>query len=161
MTASDLLCSPDWTVGHPLLFPGTLAQENMFQWRVPVDDTHTLHLIYSVTPGSGTVTYQELPYQDEKGSLLDATITQQDFIAWIGQGAIAPRDLELAGRSDRGILLYRQMLREAIDTVARGEDPIGVVRDPAVNPIHITHEGASPHTRRLLGGAVSVSGLKV
>jgi len=151
--------STDWTVGHPLLFPGTLAQENMFQWRVPVDDTHTLHIIYSVTVGSGATTYKELPYADDDGSLLNQFIVQQDFIAWIGQGEIAPRDLELAGRSDRGILMFRQMLREAIEAVAENEDPIGVIRDPSVNPIYLVHEGPSPHTTRLLGGGVSLSGL--
>ncbi len=151
--------STDWTVGHPFIFPSTLAQENMFQWRVPIDDTHTLHFIYSVTPGSGVVTSDEFPYHDEEGQLLNEFVSQQDFVAWLGQGEVAPRNLELAGRSDRGILMFRQMLRDAIQAVEDGKDPIGVIRDPARNPIYILNEGASPHTTRLLGGGISLSGL--
>ncbi len=56
--------------------------------------------------------------------------------------------------------MFRQMLRrDAIEAVQDGKDPIGVIRDPAVNPIFIINEGASPHTTRLLGGGVSLSGL--
>ena len=42
----------DWARGHPVLFPNILVvgSENApnFQFRVPVDDTHTLHIFYTV-----------------------------------------------------------------------------------------------------------------
>ena len=34
---------------------------------------------------------------------------------------------------DKGILLYRKLLLENLEKVERGEDPMGVIRDPAVN----------------------------
>ena len=34
----------DWAVGHPVLFPNILS--NPSQFRVPIDDTHTLHVDY-------------------------------------------------------------------------------------------------------------------
>ena len=38
--------SDDWSIGHPLIFPNLLAVgdegSSTFQYRVPVDDTHTL-----------------------------------------------------------------------------------------------------------------------
>ena len=38
----------------------------------------------------------------------------QDFIAWVGQGAIADRTQEHLGESDRGVILMRKrMLEEA------------------------------------------------
>ena len=49
------------------------------------------------------------------------------------QGAIADRGLENLGYSDRGVVLYRRMLLEQIERVERGEDPMGVVRDPTLN----------------------------
>jgi 5,5'-dehydrodivanillate O-demethylase len=52
----------------------------------------------------------------------------QDFAAWVGQGAVADRTRELIGPSDRGIVLLRRQLVADIDAVARGEDPKGVVR---------------------------------
>src|SRR5207244_11067159 len=39
----------DWTVGHPLIFPYILCvgqgTSYSYQIRVPVDDTHTLHIV--------------------------------------------------------------------------------------------------------------------
>jgi hypothetical protein len=32
--------------------------------------------------------------------------------------------------SDRGVIMTREMLRAAVEAVARGEDPAGIVRDP-------------------------------
>ena len=53
------------------------------------------------------------------------------MMAWVVQGDITPRHLEHLGVSDRGIIIYRNVLSDAIDAVARGEDPPGVIRDAA------------------------------
>jgi len=57
----------------------------------------------------------------------------QDFVAWVGQGAIADRTQEHLGESDRGVAMMRRRLTEQMDVVARGGEPMGVVRDPAQN----------------------------
>jgi 5,5'-dehydrodivanillate O-demethylase len=54
-------------------------------------------------------------------------------MAWETQGAITDRSKELLGVSDRGIALYRRMLREQIALVQSGEEPAGLIRDPAKN----------------------------
>jgi 5,5'-dehydrodivanillate O-demethylase oxygenase subunit len=59
----------------------------------------------------------------------------QDRMALEGQGRIADRSRENLGASDRGIALYRKILRESIEAVEQGRDPKGVIRDPAKNPI--------------------------
>ena len=41
------------------------------------------------------------------------------------------RDRERLGRSDEGIILYRNLLKEQVAKVQRGEDPMNVFRDPA------------------------------
>ena len=57
----------------------------------------------------------------------------QDFVAWVGQGAIADRTQEHLGESDRGVALMRRKLVDQLEVVARGGEPMGVVRDPEVN----------------------------
>jgi 5,5'-dehydrodivanillate O-demethylase len=45
------------------------------------------------------------------------------------QGVIADRTKEHLASSDQGILMLRKMIRDAIDAVAQGKDPLGVMRD--------------------------------
>ena len=49
------------------------------------------------------------------------------------QGPISLREAERLGTSDKGVILYRSVLMEQMERVARGEDPMGVVRDPEKN----------------------------
>jgi 5,5'-dehydrodivanillate O-demethylase len=57
----------------------------------------------------------------------------QDFVAWVGQGTIADRTQEHVCESDRGVLMMRKKLLEQVDVVARGGEPMAVVRDAALN----------------------------
>jgi 5,5'-dehydrodivanillate O-demethylase len=57
----------------------------------------------------------------------------QDFVAWLGQGALADRTKEHLGTSDRGVIMIRKRYLDDIDAMARGEDPKAIVRDPAIN----------------------------
>ena len=66
---------------------------------------------------------------DYNMDLIDA----QDIMTWETQGAIADRTKETLGASDRGVVEYRRMLKRELERVARGEDPLGTLRDPACN----------------------------
>lgn len=131
--------SEDWTVGHPVLFPTTLAQGMNFQIRVPVDDLETLHIYYNTRPRGPdeapqvVVPASHLPYMHEDGRYIVENIPGQDMMAWLGQGALAPRTLENIARSDRGVMLYRKMLSENIERVERDEAPMGLIWDKARN----------------------------
>jgi 5,5'-dehydrodivanillate O-demethylase len=57
----------------------------------------------------------------------------QDIMAWITQGAIADRSLEKLGESDKGIILYRRMLRQQLAIVEAGGEPMNVFRDSEEN----------------------------
>ena len=57
----------------------------------------------------------------------------QDPAAWVTQGAIADRTGEHLGRSDKGIIQFRQMLEDNIRIVEDGGDPMCTFRDPAEN----------------------------
>ena len=143
--------SDDWRVGHPVVFPNMLSVGNgdessryyAFQIRVPVDDTHTMHMWYTAyVPPKGAevparllekVHVYNVPWRDEHGEFIVDNIDGQDMMAWITQGPIADRTNEHLGASDQGIVAYRQMLRREIEKVERGEDPIGTLRDASRN----------------------------
>jgi 5,5'-dehydrodivanillate O-demethylase len=57
----------------------------------------------------------------------------QDFVGWVGQGAITDRKREHLGRSDRGIIMMRQRFFRDLEALDRGEEPKAVVRDAEVN----------------------------
>jgi 5,5'-dehydrodivanillate O-demethylase len=141
----------DWKVGHPIVFPNMLAVGNgdeksryySFQMRVPVDDTHTMHLWFNAyVPPQGVevpkhllekVHTYEVPFIDDKGEYIVDNVDGQDMMAWISQGAIADRSLENLGATDKGIVMYRRMLKREMQKVQAGIDPMGIVRDSARN----------------------------
>jgi len=132
----------NWKNGHPLVFPH-LLKVGGFQWRVPMDNENTLHIWYytyaapegTIVPKDEPVPVYEVPVPGPNASgqpewsLLDFT-AGQDIAMWYTQGAIADRSTENLGRSDKGLILYRRLLRENLEKVARGEDPMNVFRDP-------------------------------
>jgi 5,5'-dehydrodivanillate O-demethylase len=138
--------SQEWTVGHPQLFPATAHVVigkgwNQFQIRVPVDDTNTLHYWYNardIEPGKPPqqprdISIWENPWRNEHGRFILDTLNGQDMTVMITQGDVSDRTTERLGTSDQGVILYRSTLLEQIVRVERGEDPLGVVRDPAKN----------------------------
>ena len=129
-----------WRIGHPILFPYTLrvGQENWFefQFRIPVDDTHTLHMSYTVlVPDEGEVVpsspvpYEERPLYFENGRIKDDYVVGQDQLAWVIQGAIAGRPTEALGVTDVGVIMFRNMLEEQMRVVDDGGDPVNVHRE--------------------------------
>jgi hypothetical protein len=66
----------------------------------------------------------------------DTTIVgAQDSMAWETQGPITDRTKEHLGHADTGIVMLRRMLREQIEIVQKGGEPMGVIRDPAKNKL--------------------------
>jgi 5,5'-dehydrodivanillate O-demethylase len=127
----------DWATGHPVLFPNILRTGG-FQIRVPVDDTHTWHILYRAIPAEnpddvGSITYREMPIHDENGKALIHQTLYQDMWAWWTQAPIAERQLEKLGESDRGIIMYRQLIQEQLRIVEDGGDPMNTFRDPEQN----------------------------
>jgi len=57
-------------------------------------------------------------------------VAAQDAAAWETQGPIADREHERLATSDRGIVLLRQMVKQNIERVRHGIDPLGIERDP-------------------------------
>jgi len=59
-----------------------------------------------------------------------------------GQGPIALHGLEHPVTSDRGVMMFRGLLRKAIEVAAHGEDPKGILRDPAKAALVCTSAGS-------------------
>ena len=63
------------------------------------------------------------------------SFASQDMMAWETQGSVFDRTKENLGAGDKGITLYRRMLKEQIKVVQAGGEPLGLVRDAAKNKI--------------------------
>ena len=60
-----------------------------------------------------------------------------DREAQVSQRPIAIHALENLATSDMGIVKFRRLVRQAAEAVQRGEDPPGIVRDPAAAIIEV------------------------
>ena len=119
-----------WTVGRVSLWPHGFYLGSHFEWRIPVDDENCLSVcwFYQHVPKErepfvqDRIPYWYAPLKDEQtGRWITSHTVNQDFVGWVGQGAIADRTREHLGESDRGvILLRRRMLEEARQGRAEG-----------------------------------------
>ena len=138
---------PEREVGHPAIFPNILLNPQgkriATHWRVPIDDQTTYIIWVEFTPSAdGRDVAQaeaDIPVSYVADGLLpdgerDLTSFQtQDQMAWETQGPVFDRSTELLGRSDRGIVMFRNILRQQIEAVRAGKEPAGVIRDPKLN----------------------------
>jgi 5,5'-dehydrodivanillate O-demethylase len=137
--------STEWTVGHPILFPNILSVGDpdapQFQIRVPMDDTHTYHVWYRCKlKAAGTpvqsphaIPVLDYAYKEDNGRLIVDTVSGQDMMVWVTQGAISDRTTERLASSDQGVILYRNLLEENVRKVEQGEEPMALIRDAAEN----------------------------
>jgi 5,5'-dehydrodivanillate O-demethylase oxygenase subunit len=137
----------DWRIGHPVLFPNILlagsTTRGIMQFRVPVDTEHTLHItLYTFRAAPGTrapeqpvVPYRTAPLMDEQGEWIDDLLFNQDYMVWVSQGPVAARDQERLGESDIGVILFRRLLKQQMEIMLDGGEPMNTFRDPEVNAI--------------------------
>jgi 5,5'-dehydrodivanillate O-demethylase len=150
----------DWATGHPVFFPNILLvgtpEQTTLQWRVPIDQTHTFHVsLYTWHAASGRTAPRQaqIPYRyvellDENNEFAHQTLTfNQDYMSWSTQGPLAERDHEKLGESDKGIILFRRQLKQQMDLVSDGGQPMNVFREPGSNFVtdipleHVKHGG--------------------
>jgi 5,5'-dehydrodivanillate O-demethylase len=137
-----------------VIFPYTDAQSDItYQMRVPVDDTHTLHIWYTTYDAAAQkelgvdlppqksnydVPFFEVPVPklvngiEPEWALLDSN-SGQDIVLWYSQGPIFDRSREMLGAGDKNIMQLRKLLEEQIKVVENGGDPINTFRDPHTN----------------------------
>jgi 5,5'-dehydrodivanillate O-demethylase oxygenase subunit len=136
---------------HPLIFPNTLRHvfkmketagklRHNLQMRVPVDDTHTqVYVVYfepnetDHSAADDDVACEFFPVHDEHGEYRLDQVLVQDAMAWETQGAITDRTQEHLGTGDEGVIMLRKLLREQIEIVRGGGEPLGIIRDGNIN----------------------------
>jgi hypothetical protein len=102
---------------------------------VPVDDTHQIAANISWSPAGDDQPFElgrrELGPASRRDTSYEYTQRfPDDKEAQEGQGAIAIHGLEHLATSDRGVIMFRKLLRNEIEAVEAGKDPKGILRDP-------------------------------
>jgi 5,5'-dehydrodivanillate O-demethylase len=117
-------------------------------YRVPIDDESTMQYFVRFYP-SQNHTFKSIRTEVKLGeykALADdwwgIDVSDQDRMAVEQQGVIADRENEHLGVSDGGIIMMRRMMKDAMAAVQRGEDPPGVIRDPARQRIDFVQRSA-------------------
>lgn len=134
-------------IGNPLIFPNMLrvrdgAVNEGMHWRVPIDREHTRIFWADFRPSKDAESAPRSRFPrmvptnrkfEEDGTYVMDDFFPQDWMAWETQGPIFDRGNERLGSSDRGIVMYRRMLRRNIEAVRKGDEPMALVRDPSDN----------------------------
>ncbi|MDR1968804.1 MAG: Rieske 2Fe-2S domain-containing protein [Burkholderiaceae bacterium] len=107
-------------------------------WILPMDDHHfRIYVVGRVTEKGalkkrrsrmGGRLWEELTEAEHQ-------IMPGDYEAMVSQGRIAMHSEEHLATSDRGIVMLRRFLKEQLERVQRGEDPVGVSFDPDAPPV--------------------------
>ena len=129
---------------RPSVFPNVNSFTTDFMYRVPMDDSHTLHVFFTsyAQDPDAPVKQEKVPYYivppsvDSEGNPIWMELDSnggQDSMVWVAQGPIVDRTKERLGESDKGILMFRDLLRQQIQIVEDGGEPMNVFRDPAQN----------------------------
>jgi nitrite reductase/ring-hydroxylating ferredoxin subunit len=131
----------------------------LFQWAVPVDDTHLMAI--------GWVLETDEVHWDEAmvkllhfGTLDDRPLEARqrqpgDYDAVVSQGPVSDHGREHLGDGDRGVVMFRRMLRQGIRAVESGKDPKGlargngeIIRTYTQNAVVKTPLGSTPDAER-------------
>jgi 5,5'-dehydrodivanillate O-demethylase len=129
---------------HPMIFPLWLRTRSSIWMRTPIDDEHTDHWVLDfkqMNPPSAEIEVEYLaPFKHPPDAVhpfakfaklpKHGWPLSEDVVMWETQGVIADRTKEHLGASDKGVALLRRTMFEEIEKVQRGEDPMGVFRDP-------------------------------
>jgi 5,5'-dehydrodivanillate O-demethylase len=135
--------------GHPCSMAAAHPGYEALRWRVPADDTHTMHFTVYFAPVVNGKPQAQLPPDNAAKGLPESTPGQyrydektgqlargdQDRAAQESQGLICDRTIEHLGVSDKGVIMLRKLYKDSMDAIAAGGDPFGTIRDAAKNRI--------------------------
>jgi len=104
-------------------------------WVLPIDDAHfRIYVAGRAAKDGPPLGAGRSRYDGKAWSELTEAEHQRfpgDYEAQVSQGPITLHSEEHLVSSDRGIAMLRRLLARQIAAVAKGEDPLGVTRDPA------------------------------
>jgi phenylpropionate dioxygenase-like ring-hydroxylating dioxygenase large terminal subunit len=114
-------------------------RSTLIGWWVPVDNTRTVGFHIEafdpndkekVTTFSRAKEGRTAGTQEKHRDYADTQRNPDDKEAQVSQRPIAIHALERLATTDRGVVMFRRMLRRAIEDVRAGRDPQNVFRDP-------------------------------
>lgn len=102
-------------------------------WRVPIDDTHTMVFGLLHIPQDMQMDVKEIDEaiwltQTENRTYEERQRTPGDWTVIVGQGPITIHAREHLACTDRGVIMFRKLLRQGIRAVKKGKDPKGLAR---------------------------------
>ncbi|MCE2493450.1 MAG: aromatic ring-hydroxylating dioxygenase subunit alpha [Alphaproteobacteria bacterium] len=122
-------------------------QSRLIGWWVPVDNTRTmgfhierLRVIDGKPVPSVLAQAQEGRASGTQAARRTYEETQRqpdDREAQVSQGPIAIHAMENLVSSDKGVAMFRRRLKEGLESLQKGEDPMGIGRDPSNRTIHV------------------------
>ena len=121
--------------GPPIEEGGEIVRSMIY--RVPMDDSSTMQYFvrYYPSPKTAFTTMRNEvklgEYRKLEGDWWGIDVSDQDRMAVEQQGIVADREHERLGVSDGGIILLRKMMKESLELIAKGKDPLCLIRDPA------------------------------
>ena len=97
-------------------------------WTLPVDSEHSIQFYLSHYIDGGMSREQREPLEQFGQYHNDRSYEERQWIpgdvdAQESQGAVNAHELEHLGTLDRGVTMFRRMIRRGIDAVAAGQDP--------------------------------------
>ena len=114
-----------------------VAQYGMVEsigWTLPIDDTHYRIYVAGRVKEKGELAKFKSRYNGKTWAELSPEEHQKfpgDTEAQVGQGAITFHSEEHLMSSDQGVSMLRNLLRNQVEIVAKGGDPVGVAFDEA------------------------------
>jgi hypothetical protein len=132
------------SIREPGTAPKRKERGTELSWAVPIDNEHVRGISIVAWPlengapkpdwKPGTDTIADIrPGSFLKRSYEERQRKPDDLEAQEGQRPIAIHALENLAHSDTGIVMLRRLLREQLQRVEQGLDPINVVRDPSAS----------------------------
>ena len=120
--------------------------DHAIRFRVPMDDTNTMTFWlrfypYGEEDRGKQFVLKTRGFDNDIPGVYDRVADgwwgiashDQDRVAQESQGPILDRTKEHLGASDQGVIMLRTMLKESIDAVREGKDPVWVIRDAGKN----------------------------
>ena len=114
------------------------------RWRVPIDDLNTIEFSFVRVREGEENTYTKDSSLARRTNFGDRSYEEKqrcpgDYDAQVSQRPMAIHALEHLGATDRGVTMFRKLVRQGIKVVRRGADPKGLSRADGVIPTY-SHE---------------------
>ena len=120
--------------------------DHAIRFRVPTDDTNTTTFWlrfypYAEEERSKPFVLKTLGFENDQPGVYERVEDgwwgiashDQDRVAQESQGIIYDRTMEHLGASDQGVLMLRNMIKDSIEAVRQGKDPIWIIREQHQN----------------------------